>query len=102
MKLSRIGYLPVIQGSPTEYSTVYTVMVKSLDIAAKLNLEYVVLVFDEAIYVKAQQIRWKSEIFMSKTVIRLGDFHTVMCFCGAISKLFQDAGLRVCVLLAAV
>jgi hypothetical protein len=98
LNLSRIGYLPVIEGSPTQYTTVYTVFVKSLEIAAKLNLEYVVLVFDEAIYAKAQQIRWKNESFMVKTILRLGDFHAVMSFCGAISRIFQDAGLRVCIL----
>jgi hypothetical protein len=64
----------------------------------KSNLEYVVLVFDEAIYAKAQQIRWKNESFMVKTILRLGDFHAVMSFCGAISRIFQDAGLRVCIL----
>ena len=52
VNLSRIGYLPVIEGSPTEYTTVYTVFTKSLDIAARLNLEYVVIVFDEALYAK--------------------------------------------------
>lgn len=95
VNLSRIGYLPIIEGPPTEY----TVFTKSLDIGARLNLEYVVIVFDEAIYGKGQQIRWKNEIFMAKTILRLGDFHAVMSFCGAISRIFQDAGLRVCKLL---
>lgn len=99
LNLSRIGYLPVIERSPTQYTTVYTVFTKSLDIAARLDLEYVVIVFDEAIYANAQQIHWKNEIFMAKTILRLGDFHAVMSFCGAISRIFQDAGLRVCKLL---
>jgi hypothetical protein len=94
LNLSRIGYLPVIDGSPAQYTTVYTVFVKSLEIAAKVNLEYVVLVFDEAIYAKAQQIRWKNESFMVKTILRLGDFHAVMSFRGAISRIFQDTSLR--------
>jgi hypothetical protein len=55
-------------------------------------------VFDEAIYAKAQQIRWKNERFMVITILRLGDFHAVMSFCGTISRIFQDAGLRVCIL----
>ncbi len=97
LTMSRVGYLPIIEGSPTEYSTVFTVLVKSLEIATKLSLQHIVIVFDEAIYAKAQQIRWKNEDFISKTVIRLGDFHAVMSFCGAISKLFRDAGLQVCI-----
>jgi hypothetical protein len=53
------------------------------------------LVFDEAIYAKIQQIRWKEERYLSRFVVRLGDFHMAMSFCGAISKLFRDAGLQV-------
>lgn len=53
------------------------------------------LVFDEAIYAKIQQIRWKEERYLSRFVVRLGDFHMAMAFCGAISKLFKDAGLKV-------
>ena len=52
------------------------------------------LVFDEAIYAKIQQIRWKEERYLSRFVVRLGDFHMAMAFCGAISKLFKDAGLQ--------
>jgi hypothetical protein len=53
------------------------------------------LVFDQAISAKIQHIRWKNEEFRKKFIIRLGDFHTVMSFCGAIGKLFGDTGLQV-------
>jgi hypothetical protein len=52
-------------------------------------------VFDEAIYAKAQQIRWKEQEYMDRLVIRLGDFHTVMSYCSGIAKVFKDAGLQV-------
>lgn len=55
--LSRIRYLPIIDGSPSDYSTLYTALLKSINIADKLSLEHIVLVFDEAIYAKIQQIR---------------------------------------------
>ena len=55
--LSKIGYLPVIDASPTEMSTVHTILVRSLEIADKLELEIIVVVVDQAIYAKAQQIR---------------------------------------------
>jgi hypothetical protein len=94
-RVSKIGYLPVIDASPTEYSTVHTVLSKSKDIASQLGMDYMVLVFDEAIYSKAQHIRWKNPEFMEKFIIRMGDFHAIMSFCGAIGKLFRDAGLQV-------
>ena len=88
---SKIGYLPIIDGSPTEFSTVKEILRKSEKIADKLNIRYICLVFDEAIYSKAQQIRWKEECYLNRFIVRLGDFHMAMAFCGAISKLFKDA-----------
>ena len=57
--VSKIGYLPVDDSLTTEYSTMHTVLSKSVDIAKQLGMNYMVLVFDEAIYSKAQHIRWK-------------------------------------------
>ena len=63
--VSKIRYLPMVDGSPSKYSTVYTALQRSMKIADELSLEKVVLVFDEAIYAKIQQIRWKDERFIS-------------------------------------
>ena len=49
--VSRVGYLPVIDVSPTEYSTINAIL-KSNDIADTLQLIYVTLVYDEAVYSK--------------------------------------------------
>ena len=93
--LLNIGYLPIIDASPIELSTVHEVLKRSLQIADHLHLQYLCLVFDEVIYAKVQQIRWKKEAFMNRLIIRLGDFHMAMSFCGALSQLFKDAGLKV-------
>lgn len=42
-EVSRIGYLPVIDASPTEYSTIKTMLERSYNIADKLQLQYVML-----------------------------------------------------------
>ncbi|CAB3997097.1 Hypothetical predicted protein [Paramuricea clavata] len=91
---SKIGYLPIIYASPTELSTVKEILNQSEKIADKLNLKYMCLVFDEAIYAKVQQIRWKEEGYLSRFIVRLGDFHMAMPYCGAISKLFKDTGQK--------
>ena len=57
-------------------------------------------VMDEAVYDKAQVIRWRNEEIMNKVVIRLGAYHTVMSYCSGISKIFKDAGLQVSVILS--
>ena len=93
--VSKIRYLPIVDGSASDYSTLYTALQQSMKIADELLLEKVVLVFDEAIYAKIQQIRWKDERFLSRFIVRLGDFHATMSFLSAIGKLFGDAGLQV-------
>ena len=60
---SVIGYLPVIDGSPTDMNAVLTILQKSVQIADKLDLETIVIVMDQAIYSKAQLIRWKNAQF---------------------------------------
>jgi hypothetical protein len=66
---SKLGYLPVIDASPTELSTVNEIL-------------------------NWWNGRWKEERYLIRFVVRLGDFHMTMAFCGAISKLFKDAGLQ--------
>jgi hypothetical protein len=90
-----VGYLPVINASPTEYSTINEILKRSKIIAEKLNLKYAVLVFDEAVYAKIQHIRCKEREFYDKFVVRLGEFHTIMSFLSALSKIFEDGGLKV-------
>ena len=92
---SNIGYLPVIDAPVTDMATVNEILRHSVSICQRLLLPEIVLVFNEAIYSKAQMIRWKDEEFKKRLVIRLGDFHTVTSFCTAITKIFKDAGLQV-------
>ena len=91
--LSRVAYLPTIEASPTELDTVNTILRRSLDMADNLCLKTITLVFDQAIYAKAQEIRWKEEVLRDRIVIRLGEFHTCMSFMSILGKCFCDAGL---------
>lgn len=83
----------MLEANPTELSTVNAILMKSLDLCKKLGLKEIVLVFDEAIYSKVQQIRWKEEQYKTPLVIRLGEFHISMSFLAVIGKRFKDAGL---------
>ena len=67
---------------------------RSIDIADKLNSKTVVIVMDQAIYSKAQFMRWRNSHFMKRLVIQLGAFHTVMFFPGCLGKHFRDAELQ--------
>lgn len=93
--MSTIGYLPVIDAPVTDLATVNAILRHSVSICQRLQLPEIVIVFDEAIYAKAQQIRWKEQEYMDRLVVRLGDFHTVMSYCSGIAKIYKDAGLQV-------
>ena len=93
--VQRVDYLPVINASPTAYSTIHEILKRGMSITEKLKLKYAVLVFDEAIYSKIQYVRWKERIFYDTFVVRLGEFHTIMSFLSAVSKIFEDGGLKV-------
>ena len=55
----RVGYLPAINAPATDISTMYQVLTKSLQIKETLRLQSIVVVFDQALYVKATGIKWK-------------------------------------------
>lgn len=93
-EMSTVGYLPIIDASPTQYDTVYTVLEKRLQIADALNQKEVVVVFDQANHSKAQQIRWRNERFSERLVLRLGAFHITLAMLSCIGKRFRDAGLE--------
>ena len=62
--------------------TVYTILTQIVAIADSLELDSFVLVMDQAIYSKEQQIRWQNDAFKERLVIRLEDFHTAMEYLG--------------------
>ena len=89
-----IGYLPVLDASPTELNTVNTILHRSVEIANQLELPSVAVVVDQAIYAKAQTIWWQTPVFKDRVVLRLGAFHTTMTALACIGKRFRDAGLQ--------
>ena len=93
--MQRVGYLPVINATPTAYSRIHEILKRSMSITEKLKLKYAVLVFDEAIYSKIQYVRWKERIFYDTFAVRHGEFHAIMSFLSAVSKIFEDGGLKV-------
>ena len=88
-----IGYLDCIDASASDISTINQVLNRCLKIKDSLHLSSIVCVFDEAIYAKAVEIKWKSPEVFQSCIIMLGIFHTLM-FLGIIGKRFGDGGYR--------
>ena len=91
---SVVGYLPVIPASPTEMSTVYHLLQRSLAIADSLGQHSIPVVLDQAIFAKAKEVMWKHRQQFARVVLMMGGFHTSMVFMGVIGKRFGDAGLH--------
>ena len=97
---SKIGYLPVINHPPTELSTVRTVLHNAMSIAAQTGQEDIIVVFDQAIYAKAQEILWqearhrvREHNILRGIVVSRGGFHITCTLLSVLGKRFGDAGL---------
>ena len=89
-----VGYLPRINAPATQLSTVHQVLLQIIKIKAELHLEEIVCVFDQALYVKAMEIKCKNSELFKKVVIHMGAFHTLCNLLSIIGKSFIYVCLR--------
>lgn len=69
-------------------------MCRALTIIEALNLDVIVCVFDQAIYSKACEIKWREPEKFKNCVLMMGIFHLLMVYMSILNKRFGDAGLR--------
>ena len=91
---SVVGYCPMLQGSSTELSTIYTVLKQVQKMCEVIDQKDAVITFDQAIYSKARQIQWFSPDEFKNTVIRLGGFHIALNFLALLGKKYRNSGLE--------
>ena len=71
------------------------VLERAIRIVDILHLMSVVYVFDQAIYSKACQIKWKEPEKFQSCLLMMGIFHTmIMMFIHILFKRFGDAGMK--------
>ncbi|CAH3120700.1 unnamed protein product, partial [Porites lobata] len=93
-RATTIGYCPLINGSSSEFSTIYTVMRNAQKMSASIGQQDAVITFDLAIYMKAKQIQWKASPEFENAVIRMGGFHIAINFLSVIGKIYAESGLE--------
>ena len=86
--ITEVGYCPMINGSPTDASTVYTVIKIVQKMMDSLGQQHSVITFDLAIYMKAKEIQWSSPREFTDVVIRMGGFHIALNFLAVTGKMF--------------
>ena len=87
-------YLYCINAPARDISIVYNILERCLKIKEALKLETVVCVFDQAIYCKVMEIKWKNSERYSFCLVMLGIFHAIMMFSGVMGMRFADFGLK--------
>ena len=91
---TRIGYCPMIPASATEMNTVYTMMKYFQAAFESLGQKWSYVAYDEAIYCKAQQIKWRNPQEFQNDHLEMGGFHRAMNFMGSLGKVMSDSGFE--------
>ena len=89
-----VGYLKCLDSPASDMSTIFEILNRCLPIKDKLKLSAIVCIFDQAIYAKAVEIKWKMLTQYKDCILMLGMFHMLMMYFGIIRKRFKDAGLH--------
>ena len=87
-------YLPFIGAPPTDLTTIYTILLRLVQIAEKLDQSHILVTAECAIYSKAQHILCNKPAQLDgKVTMRLGGMHLNMAYISSIRKLYGDGGL---------
>ena len=89
-----VGYPPIVDAKPTDMATVYTAMQKCLDMTVPAVQSNSIQTFDQKLYDIGQQVKWSMLDSFQSHVLRLGGFHTLLCYISAVGKHWSSAGLR--------
>lgn len=93
-KVSKINFLPFINGSPSDYSTLYTALLRTSEIALQEGMKTCIITFDQPLYIKARDIVEATIFDEVLMVVRLGGFHLLMSYMGAIGQIMAGSGIK--------
>ncbi len=91
--MSRVEILPFINLDPTKESTIYTALCFAKDQIEKAGQSVCPVTFDQPLYIKASEIIAASPELKTCLVARLGGFHLIMSYMGAIGYIMGGSGL---------
>jgi hypothetical protein len=93
-KATVIGYGPIFPESPTDPNVVEHSIEYCMNVSNKMGQEFTVLTCDQAIYEIALALQKKRPEKYSKLLLRMGGFHIVTNFMGAIGCLMRATGIE--------
>ena len=92
-EFSKIVCLPFINAPPSDYFTVYTSILTALDKCKSINQNTCVVTFDQPLFWKARDVVACVPDF-GNVAVRLGGFHLLMSFMGAMGTIMAGSGLK--------
>lgn len=94
-KQSKIVFLPFIHAPPTQYDTVLTSLLEASERSSAHGQKTCIVTYDQPLYLKARDIVENSKHpQLNSVVVRLGGFHLLMSFMGAIGAIMAGSGLK--------
>ena len=91
--VSEITALPFINNNPSDCSTLYTALCYAKSQCHKAGQKTCFVTFDQPLYIKSVEIV-KSSPDLSGVVVRLGGFHLLMSFMGAMTYPMSGSGFQ--------
>ena len=89
-----VGYLPAITDTPTKYSTIYKILQTAEKVMKELELGYIFLEVDQAIYHKILDVKFQlhNTDELENVIVRMGGFHVIICLMRSIYARFKGFG----------
>ena len=80
--------------NPTDYSTIYTTLLRSKEVMSALGQSYVPIMFDMGLLVKTLEVVWSRCDELMGVIPVEGGMHMLMSVFAGIGFMYGDAGLR--------
>ena len=94
LNVTTVAFNPIIMAPPTDYSTVYTTLLRQKEVNSALGFQYAPVFFDMGLLTKALEITWARPEELSDVFPCEGGMHLLMSFFSGIGLLYGDAGLK--------
>ena len=91
-----IGYCQPIPAPPAEFNNLYTVLKRAEALFRRIGQQAVILTWDEALYSKAQIVKWRNAAEFENLFNRMGGFHQALNYIDDIGKIMEGSGFEDC------
>lgn len=96
---SKIIPLSFLNHLPSNYDTIFTVLVQAADYSKKFKQDTMFVTFDQPLWQKSREILAsvdpKNDPYnLSSVIVRLGGFHLLMSFLGSVGNIMDGSGLK--------